>query len=285
MRIEIWFLLARKFKKIMTFGLIICFLPAFLYSAFEYKNFSASSAGLAGMKTLVDDEAIAVLYNPVLIGSIKTTEFDFFYTKFYDVDELLVNVAAFSLPFLRGHIGFGYSSFGKSDFYQERIIAAGYKFDISKHVSLGLNYKNLNLSLGEMNQQTNLYAMDFGGRINCGEKANFGFLMSNVNRPTIGRDYKEEIYRDICVGYSYCPIENIKLLMEYVKQVGYESDYRYGVEMNFLKTFLLRIGNQNNVDLWTIGFGIKTSVCQLDYAYNYHFDLGSQHFFTTKFYL
>ena len=125
-------------KKLIVLLLITFFFAQALYPAFDYKNLSAASAGLAGIKTLSDDEAIAVLYNPVLIGDSKNKEFDFFYTKFYDIDELPINAAAFSLPFLRGHLGFAYSGFGKSDFYQEQTIAAAYKFNISKNVSLGL---------------------------------------------------------------------------------------------------------------------------------------------------
>jgi hypothetical protein len=281
-----WRIMKGKKKKIFIFFMIIFYLSAvFLYPAFDYKNISANSAGLGGIKTVVEDEAMAVLYNPALIGDTKKPEANFFYTKFYELDELAVNSASLSFPFSKGYLGFGYSSFGTNDFYKEETVAIAYKLNFLNYASLGVNYKILNLSLGEMNTSTNFYALDFAGKINCTKKTNFGFLLSNVNRPQIGKYYKEEIYRDFCVGYSCYATENVKLLLEYIKQVGYESDYRYAVETNILKKIFFRLGAQNNTNLFTFGFGIKNSILMIDYAYNYHFDLESQHLFTLKFYL
>ncbi len=269
-------------KKLKKFFLVavLFFYPNFLHAAFEYKEISAKSTSLAGIKTVSSGEALAVFYNPAGIETKKNYEINTFYTKFYEIDELGLSAIAFVLPFYIGKIGFGYNSFGETNFYKEETYALAYNVELYKNVFLALAYKNLVLDLGAMGFTTRLDALDFGARFVCDEKSELGFSYSNFNSPKIGKFVKEPIAREINVGYSYLITKSVKFMFECSKQEGYEVAYKTGVEATYLERLSMRCGYRTDSEILAVGFGINNF---LEYAYNYHFDLGNQHFFCVKF--
>jgi hypothetical protein len=266
-------------RKIIFNAIIFIIFISNLFSAFENKPISATSAALAGMKTTIDDEALAVFYNPTLVP--KTYSINTFYTNFLGISELDFGALAISLPFFRGSFGIGYSNFGDIDFYNEKMINFSYGFSITDYLKLGFSYKNFYLDLGEMGQKTNIYAIDFGAKIDCSDKIDIGILFSNLNRPKIGKYHREEIYHDYNFGVKYSILSNLNIYYEIFKENKYEIDHKFGSQIKIFEKFLIRFGLQKNIDTFNLGFSIKNF---LDYAYTYHFDLGSQHFFNLKFY-
>lgn len=266
------------YKNFIFFIIFNIFFIKNLFSAFEYKNISANSAGLAGIKTIIDEEALSVFYNPSLIPNKKSI--NTFYTKILNIDEFKFSAVAINFDFLYGKFALGYSSFGERDFYIEQSLNMGYKFFI-KSVNFGITLKSLLLDLGEMEQKTDIFAIDFGAKINYSEKLTMGMLFSNLNRPKIGKCEKEEIYSDFNFGLRYNILKNIDLLYELIKENNYKIDFKLGSQIEIFEKYILRFGTQKNIETFNFGFGIKNFV---DYAYTYHFNLGSQHLFTLKIY-
>ncbi|MCP4481295.1 MAG: hypothetical protein GY817_00495 [bacterium] len=263
----------KRVKALVMIVFFVCCFPQFLFPAFEYKVLSAQSAGVCGIKTVIKEEAAAVFYNPALIP--QKTEISMFHATLYNMNELANSSLAFSTKFFT----FGYNIFGENDFYKEETVVFATNFRLTPYCKLGISYKSMFLDLGEMDTHTRVEGIDLGLKVLSTAKSCFGIMLSNINRPKIGKTKPEEIYRDFSLGYRQEVISNLWLMLEGNKVVGFKAEPRFAVEAQFFDIYTLRTGLAPDTEVFSIGFGLSDF---LDYAYSYHHDLDATHYLNLK---
>ena len=79
------------------------------------------------------------------------------------------------------------------------------------------------------------------------------------------------------VGFSYIPVINSSLNFTVSKEIDFPVSLRFGIEYEIIEYLHLRVGAQNEPDLYSGGFGIFYTFMNLNYAITTHPELDLSH--------
>ncbi|MBN2406526.1 MAG: helix-hairpin-helix domain-containing protein [Elusimicrobia bacterium] len=262
---------------------VICFISVIwylvsgisLHAAFEFKESGARGAALAGAYTAAADDAEAIWWNPAGLRLCRGIQAGSVYTGLYGMEDLGYTDFTFVLPTINaGTWGFGYSSFGPSD-YRETDIRFSFAAELASGMYFGSNLKKNTVSVSG-GGEANSYGVDAGVTSNISEKLRMGVSVINVNSPNLG-DTTEAIDRRFMFGLLVKPYEGLRGSLDLHKPLEEDLEMRLGLEFVLSKILALRAGAQTIPTRFTFGFGLGWSVFSLDYAFLTHTMLASQH--------
>jgi hypothetical protein len=223
-------------------ALIICYLiivSAPVYASFEDTGVGARQIGMGGAFTAIADDVNTIYYNPAGLERLKWMELSTFTGKLYeglsDNSSLGNNFMAFAYPlYEQGTAGFSWLNFSLAGYYSESTFTFGYARRIkdplnSGLLSMGLNIKILSRTFSKTAYTENGVNLDTGyvsggtdpvfenGYTTAKLGVDFGLLYSpmfmpehsfalvirNVNDPDIGFESRDNIGREVKLGYAY----------------------------------------------------------------------------------
>jgi len=260
--------------------IVVLFL-IFLYlsdvpAAFEDQEIDSKSISLSNAFLSLCDNSNAVFLNPAGLVFLSKAQAYLGYSNAYGLAELSQTSVSIAYPKKSWGLGAGFSVFGKSDFYQEKIgiISGAYKY--RDKFAIGLSFKYLILSTSSNYPELKAFGLDAGFRYKFIEKVELGGVVKNFNHPKLGED-GEKIPLNYNLGLAYYPLKEIALYLGYYDDADFKSQIRLGQETYLNQNFALRFGFQSQPSRYSLGFGFNWEQFKFAYAYFNHPVLDATH--------
>jgi hypothetical protein len=246
-------------------------------AAFEKKEVGASSFAIGNAAVAIDDFIYAVYYNPAALSFSDKIQAAFTVQNYFGINDL--NSIDLTTRFsVAGHpFSIAINRFGNPH-YLEFQLSAGSQFELSKNCAVGVSAQWYILSIKKYSQDQ-AWGISFSILYSVTSKITLGALMTNVNRPTIS-EANEDLPQTMNMGLSYRPGNDLILSFEVFHDIRYLSEFRAGCSYQVLPAFTIRAGIEDQLDLYSYGFGINLNWISVDYALRTHSVLGLSHIAT-----
>jgi len=275
---------------------IICCLVAITLSLSAYAMFddyepSARSRGMSGAISSFSNDFSAIFYNPAGLryagDTFGTSYFRLFNNDFSTVSTLS---GAYDTPF--GSFGLGFQQLAVEyydiDIMREQKYSLGHAVFLNKdiHSEIGLGYS------------ANLYSLsypdsDLGSEvafgINAGviavlhQRTQFGFMVTNINRPRMGEGVGHPLPQQFAVGASYIPYQGVITAIDLKKNFEGETELHAGAEVELHPMFTIRTGIRNNPASYSAGARFHVIGIIVDYGLSTHAVLDMTHHFSVGY--
>jgi hypothetical protein len=240
-------------------------------ASFEHKDqgseyIAAGSCGIASF-----NDAFAIFNNPAKIGMSDNAVINLFYRNFYGLKEInQISLAShfhiFSLP-----LGLGISTFGNK-LYKETELRTGITIEIIQQIRIGVSLNLYHLNIKNYGSSM-CWGFDLAMIKNISEEIIMAFVVSNLNEPKINR-VAERIPTHFSFGLAYHPVTDTELNFDIVKDDKFDFDYRFGIQYNMSSWLSLLCGFRDLVNSISTGLKISKDNYNLNYAFQYHPQLG-----------
>ncbi len=121
-------------------------------------------------------------------------------------------------------------------------------------------------------------SFDFGGRSQLSRDLSFGAYISNFTLTRLAGEASLQIPVVMTAGLRWQAATTTSLGIELVKEPGFKSSIRTGLEYMFAELLSLRGGFSSAPNRIHLGFGVKTSKLQISYASVTHPVLAMSHY-------
>lgn len=178
-------------------------------------------------------------------------------------------VGAHELEF--GSAGISMKRFG-DDLYNETSLGLGFAHKLD-FISLGAKLNLLQVSIQELGSKQSV-ALEVGGIVHVNDELVFGLNIYNFNQAKLATYNDERFSTVLKAGVTYHPYEKLYATIETEKDTEYKHNVKAGVEYYVIDKLAIRTGFTTLNRLSTFGLGLKLTKFQVDYAINYHSQLG-----------
>jgi len=259
---------------------IILFLLITTYScfaAFEKTESGAASFSMGNAMVAVPFTFTAIHYNPATLDTGASLYTQMSVRNFYGFKGISQFDLIFGFQFFESPFCFSVSRFGNSK-YQEIQFAVASAICLTDDFFIGLGIQSFFLSISDM-ASIIVMVLNLGILYNIDDNVYCGAMVSNINQPTIGKN-SEELPQCFSLGIGYYPQERLTISAEIFRYIRFEPDYRMGIAYQFQYPIIIRIGLQDAVNSYCLGFGIIWNTFCVDYALQIHQILGESHIFS-----
>lgn len=182
--------------------------------------------------------------------------------------------AAFNFPVIVGCAGISFFRFG-DDLYSEQLISLGYanKFGLA---SLGLKVNYIQYH-AEGFGTADAFTISFGGIAEITPNLSIGAVVDNINQPKLSSNTDERIPARFKIGSTLKLSEKVLSVIELDKDTESSPIAKAGIEYVVNKKFVARTGINLNPQSGFGGLGFKLRKFTLDYAFQFHEQLGAAH--------
>lgn len=233
----------------------------------------AKAMGIGNASTSLDDEW-SIVNN--VAGLAKTVDVTAAFSQYAIPSFRPFNklAASFSMPVKIGVAGVSFFRFG-DDLYNEQLISLGYsnKFGLA---SLGLKANYIQYHAEGFGTAT-AFTVSFGGIAEITPKFLVGATIDNINQPKLSNNSEERIPARFRVGTLLNLSEKVFATMELEKDSENSPILKAGLEYTIHKKFMARTGFNLNPQSAFGGLGFKLKKFKLDYAFQFHEQLGTAH--------
>ncbi len=258
-------------KKIL-FSLIILYVNLFA----QFQPGSRQSAMGFAFSSIADDPW-SIYYNPAGISNLKDLSAGIFFSPApFGIKELANGSVVITNNFSFGGIGFSFFTYG-FELFRENKISLAYAKKLFSDFQFGLKFTYYSLSISKYGNDFT-FGLDFGVLTKLSSNLQFGFTVTNINRPTYGVN-KEKLPQTFAGGFSYKPTDNLLMAIEIEKDVRFPFNLKGGIEYLIIKYLSLRTGFNTEPNNFTVGIGINYSNLQFNYSLISHNYLGLTHSF------
>jgi hypothetical protein len=241
---------------------------------FERTELSARARALGGSYVGLADDVWAIFFNAGGLTQLTRKEVSFLYVpEQFGLKELSCSAGAFAFPTGVGVIGFAGRRYG-FDLYREFTGTISYANTLS-NVGIGFNLNYHSLSIKNYGSAGTV-GIDIGILAPVFDQVRLGVSAKNINAPTIGSS-RERLPQIFSTGIAYSAIEDLSIMLDYQKELGFDPSPRAGFEYRMADVVAIRGGVSDEPTEYSGGIGIKLSIFQIDYAYSSHQDLGATH--------
>ena len=263
--------------------LLMIFFTFPMHAMFNDYEPSARARSMSGAVTSVSDDYSAIFYNPAGLKYAATQAGATFYRPFNN-DFQTVSAVSGSYESSIGSFGIGYQvmnvEYYDINLTSEQKFSLGHSFylnkDINTEISLGYSANLYSLSYHELGEESKI-GINAGVIAVLHQRTKIGFMLTNINKPEMGKNQKHEIPQMLAVGLSYIPYQGVITAIDLKKNWDGDTELRTGVEVEIYPAFILRMGIRNNPASYSAGVGFKVMGINLDYAINTHAKLSLTH--------
>jgi hypothetical protein len=259
---------------------ILILLSGISVAQFENTDIGARQVALNGAFTSLADNSFAIFYNPSGLGQLKFREFAVFYSPApFGLTDLSTAAITYAEPFSFGTAGAAFKTYG-FELYRENTFTVSYANDFRKRIYFGANMNVYNLSIQNYNSATAL-GIDIGALAYIAKFLQWGFIGKNITGTKIGES-KEKITQVYRTGFTYQPLNYLRIAAECEKDVRYPISIRGGIEYNVIDYIDLRFGAGSQPTVFSAGVGINYDLFSFDYGFSKSEDLGFTHLGTVS---
>jgi len=269
--------------KVQTLLLCVLYLSnAAKLSGFTKLPSGARSLAMGGAYVALANTADALFSNPAGLVQIEGVEVTGFHQKPFGLEDVSYSTLSLSLPYTSFRVGLGLA-FLDHDIYQETAIRLGVSGSFNGQIYYGLGLEMNGVTIRSYGSDRT-FCLDFGTIIPVNKHLSLGFLTTNLSR-TDPDGQNGGTPQTLTLGTAIKPRADLILSLEIFKDIRFEEEFRFGVEVSVLPAFVVRSGIASNPDRFSAGFGISRRWFGLDYAFFTHHVLGLTHqlAFTLRF--
>jgi hypothetical protein len=277
-----WVALWLAFLVLLTGG-------AFAY-VFDCVDVSSKARGMGGAWVASVDDATAMFYNPGALVLSRSPYAYASYLKPNSQDFESLTFLALSIPVRSNHaIGFSYRDFGveyrDKKLLGESTLSLAYGLclmkDIHSELYLGANVNLYSLEFGstgtmDLGEETTL-GVDLGFLGILRQRTRLGFLMKNINEPSVGKGTGEALPQWITAGVAYEPYYGVVTELDVRSLRGEKAEIHMGMQFTVTEFLALRCGFQTNPNSITGGITAGIEPLEIDYSYSSHSVLPGTH--------
>ncbi len=244
------------------------------FSQFAFPTPSAVGGAMGGCGVAVDDFWSQV-GSVAGIARIDRPEVGLSFRNNFLLSELSYKSVAFALPVTKsGTIATSYTHFGNSDYNEQRVNLM-YAQRFGHMFALGVEIDYLRSGVSDAAYQTaNLFTFGVGLQFYPSSTLTIGAHIFNP----ISMHYQTEVKMDVPAlfraGVAYNFIKNATATVDFVKDMNYHSDLRFGLQYTFFDYLNARIGIATMPMIYTFGLGIDRQSWGVDLAMQVHSTLG-----------
>ncbi len=233
----------------------------------------ARSAGFAQSGVALRGDLWSVHNNQAGLAYINTFQAGLFYENRFLLKELSMKAFGAALPIKAGVFGLEASSFGYSQYSQNKLgLAFAKKLGERFSASVQLDY--LQTRIAENYGTGSAVAGELGILAEPVKNLYLGFHVFNITRSKLNGNVSERLPMVMRLGALYKFSEKVFVTLEAEKDIEYKPSIRGGLEYHPVKSFYLRAGAASNPGLTAFGFGLEFNKFRLDFASTFHSTLG-----------
>ena len=279
---------------LIVLGMVAGSADAYIFDALDV---SSKARGMGGAWVAGADDATAIFYNPaaLLASSQANLAASYFRPNSQDFESL--TSLALAGPFRGQAFAASYRRFGVEyggkDLLGEATWSFAHAFTLLKdiHSSLAFGYclnlydldfgKTENFDLG----RETTAGLDLGFMGTLRDRTRIGFLMKNVNEPSVGKVNEEPLPQWITAGVAYSPYYGVLTELDLRGLRGEDVEVHMGMQFTLAPFMEMRFGYQTGPNSLTGGFTVKARPVEIDYSYSTHSVLpGTHHVSVRGFY-
>ena len=248
---------------------------------------TARSISMAGATVSNPGNIESVFYNPANLSNLSGSSVLLGSTMFYEQENLEYQFATLSFKLdKKNAMAITVQRLGVNAAIPDWIELTNEEIDLSSEISISISQgfhllkdRNSSLSLGynanyfilsqgssagTMGDGSNglpgkkmySFGLDLGFLASLREKVVLGVFVKNINSPRIGRGSNAQFLpRRLNIGCSYYPTKSLKTSFVYERLLYSDTNqFRFGVEYEFHKYFILRTGVQMKPNRFGYGF-------------------------------
>lgn len=243
------------------------------FSTLGQNNAGAKQIALASSNVALENNVFSIFSNPAGLARLTQREFGVYYSPSpFGIKELSNGYISYVEPSSFGNLSVGAYTYG-FELYRENQLNLAYSTKFSDNIYLGLTsfYHSVNI---DRYGTSGVYNIRLGGIFIIDNNISLGFSLHNPLRFVKSQIELPLIY---IMGFSYTPIKNSSLNFAMAKEMDFPVSIRFGIEYGIIEYLHLRVGAQNEPDIYSGGFGIFYSFMNLNYAITSHPELGLSH--------
>ncbi len=236
-----------------------------LFSIFENIEFTTFTNAIGASRYGIYEQAGSD--NPALTG-IEDYVFAFDYRKLYSIADM-------------GRLYIAYKNAGASLYYRkigdlqnEGIFSFAFGLKLNDYARFGFKLKGFYLYQKDYGTDFS-YGLDIGFSTKIWRIWNLGFLITNTNKPTFGKEFQYHIEPKLGFGLSYIPIDYFITTFGVEKEIGKDVRFLYGNILKLNEVFSLMAGFHSSPFEPTFGMKITTKFVSFNFAFSYNNELPS----------
>ncbi len=242
--------------------------------SFERLTAGAEPLGLNNSITAFPYSEYPVYYNPANLVYHQTSKITLNYRTFYGISDLRQADVSGIHPVGPIHIGWGVHYYGNKLYRETQILLAGSR-QINESISLGLGVSLFYLSVSGYGQASTL-GINLSVSTKISDKLYSGAMFCNLNQPTLGH-YEEPLPQSFDMGLCYLPDDDLFFTIDFNKESRFKPDIRCGAGYRPFSAIILRVGIEDRIESFSMGFGLKLTKFRFDYAVIVHPVLDPSH--------
>lgn len=262
----------KRLAIIPTFLLLL----APLYGAFDYPGGSAGNAALGSSNLASTTAADGLFLNPALLINCRALYAALNYCRLYNLKELQYANGMIALPYRSFSFGLGIEDFGASLYRENKLTLGAAKSFYNNAVAIGISTHFYHISIAGYGSSS-AFGISAGLRYRVSEALHLAGVIENINQPKLN-GYGEEIPQRIQVGLQFQPVETICAHLRVQKDSWYSPELFFGVEYRLFSNLQLLSGYSTLATLPSFGLALGIFKVEVNYALQYHFELGPSHF-------
>ena len=246
-----------------------------VFAQFENTDVGARQIALNGAFTSLSDNSLAIFYNPAGLGQMKDREFSLFYSPApFQLTDMSYATLTYAEPTKFGIFGAAIKTYG-FELYKENNFIVSYGNNYKNRIFYGINLNLYNLKIQDYGSAT-AFGLDVGAMAYIAKYIQWGFFGKNITGSKIGESDEKiaQVYRS---GFTYQPLDYLRIITEIEKDIKYPVSVRGGIEYNVIDFLDLRTGVGSQPSTFSAGVGINYNIFTFDYALTKHEDLGYTH--------
>jgi hypothetical protein len=263
-------------KRLAYIFIIVCLGSKAAFSAFDYPAYSARSAALSGSYIASTLSPDGFVLNPALLGNTSGFFAALNYSQLFNLKELRYTNGIIAYPFKSFGFGGAIEDFGNSMYRETRV-----SFSVSKRfhnntLSLGLSLHYYQISVENYGNSAT-FGLNLGIRYQLLHNLHLAGTIENFNQPKLN-GFGEQIPQRIQLGFQYQPVEQIAGHVKIQKDSWFSPEVFLGIEYKMFRGLELYTGFSTMATIPSFGVQFDILKVEINYAMQYHFDLGSTHF-------
>ncbi len=259
--------------RIVTLFLLLL-LPIPVLGGFERTEAGARQAALANAGVGLSDDLWILFFNPGGLASLSGPQAGFSLSPSpFGMRELTQMSGAAAIPTSAGVWGASLRTTG-FELYREYAGSLTIARQFA-YLDVGLSLRYCSVSITNYGAAGCL-CIDAGILLHPAPYLQCALSALGINAPSVGGE-DEKLPQQFSAGASWRPAEDLVMLFQFDKELGFEPVWKVGVEYRPIEAVGLRTGVADRPAPVSAGIGISWGVLSFDYAFSNHPELGGIH--------
>ncbi len=222
------------------------------------------------------------LVNPALLALTNQNELNLFYRNYYSIPQFNEIALSLNFRFFKIPTGLSISQFGNNN-YKEQELFFSSAMKLSDNFSIGFAAQLYLLQIKKYGNYSS-FGTIIASHLNLLPWLSLATVVGNLNEPEM-KGHKGDIPVYFISGVQIKPLNQLELTFDIFKDSRFNFDFRYGLSYKLASSVQFLLGFREQVHTFSIGLEIRKKIIRLNYAFEYHPELGVSNSFGVAYVL